>query len=220
MKSRPPSILLVLLVVMSLITAIRSIEYITGDMGAFDIIFREKYASMMPLLITHGSASILALGLGAILLLPMTRRWHPLLHRMGGRVYLVAVLVGALTGFFMGLRAFGGASAQVAFCLLAILWIYTGWRAYTAARRRDIDSHRAWMIRNFSLTFAAVTLRLYIQALPHLGLYFEHWYATVAWLSWTLNLAVAELIVRWQDGTIRALRGYFSARSRDPVHHQ
>jgi hypothetical protein len=45
---------------------------------------------------------------------------------------------------------------------LALAWLYTGAKAFSAARQRDFVAHRRWMIRNFSLTFAAVTLRLYL----------------------------------------------------------
>lgn len=43
---------------------------------------------------------------------------------------------------------------------LALAWLYTGLRAYLAIRARDIAAHRCWMVRNFALAFASVTLRL------------------------------------------------------------
>ena len=52
------------------------------------------------------------------------------------------------------------------------------------------------MIRNFALTFAAVTLRAYLglsQAV--FGLSFEAFYPVVAWLCWVPNLIVAEWLV-------------------------
>ena len=51
------------------------------------------------------------------------------------------------------------------FGTLAVLWLATGWLAYRAIRRRDVASHRAWMMRNFALTYAAVTLRLWLGVL-------------------------------------------------------
>ena len=49
------------------------------------------------------------------------------------------------------------------------------------------------MVRNFSLTFAGLTLRLYIFAALASGFSFETAYPKVAWL-WLLNLAIAELL--------------------------
>jgi hypothetical protein len=57
-----------------------------------------------------------------------------------------------------------------------------------------VESHRRWMIRNYSLTFAAVTLRLWIPILMVAGNDFPSTYTTVAWLAWVPNLIVAELI--------------------------
>lgn len=48
------------------------------------------------------------------------------------------------------------------------------------------------MVRNFALTFAAVTLRLWLPASVVSGVPFELAYAIVAWLCWVPNLAVAE----------------------------
>lgn len=45
---------------------------------------------------------------------------------------------------------------------VALAWLYSGGRAWRAIRERDLTDHRRWMIRNFALTFSAVTLRLYL----------------------------------------------------------
>jgi hypothetical protein len=48
------------------------------------------------------------------------------------------------------------------------------------------------MIRSFALTFAAVTLRLYIPAAMIAGFDFVPAYQWIAWLAWVPNLAIAE----------------------------
>ncbi len=53
--------------------------------------------------------------------------------------------------------------------LLALGWLYTGWRAFVAIRRGAIVEHRRWMVRNFALSFAAIMLRLYIPASVAIG---------------------------------------------------
>jgi len=63
------------------------------------------------------------------------------------------------------------------------------------ARAREIPAHRRWMIRNYSLTFAAVTLRLYLPLAFLLGIPFELSYPLVAWLCWVPNLVAAEYLV-------------------------
>ena len=80
--------------------------------------------------------------------------------------------------------AYGGLPAQLGFLGLALFWIVTGALAFASIRRRRIPQHLRWMIRSYALTFAAVTLRLWLPLLQLAGLSFVAAYATVAWLSW------------------------------------
>ena len=144
----------------------------------------------------HIFASAVALTLGPFQFSTRLRTRFLAVHRWMGRVYLaVGVGVGGLAGLYMAAHSFGGIVAHLGFGGLAIAWLYTGVRAYLAIRARDIAAHRRWMVRNFSLTFAAVTLRLYLPALLLTG-NFEAGYALIAWLCWVPNLLVAEWWVR------------------------
>jgi len=60
------------------------------------------------------------------------------------------------------------------------------------------DAHRRWMIRSFSLTLAAVTLRIYLPIAAAAGLPFHDVYRAVAWFRWVPNLLVAEGLI-WRD---------------------
>lgn len=127
---------------------------------------------------------------------------HPPLHRWIGRTYLGAVLIGGIGGFGIAAIAHGGPPAQTGFTLLAALWLYSGARAYGAIRAADVEAHRRWMVRNFALTFGAVTLRIELGLFTGLfGWSFDHAYVTVAWLAWVGNLVVAEW---WLLQTARA----------------
>jgi len=143
----------------------------------------------------HVFASAVALALGPFQFSATLRARRLALHRWLGRVYLgVGVLVGGLAGLFMAAHAFGGLAARLGFVCLALGWLYTGLRAYLAISARKIDSHRRWMVRNFSLTFAAVTLRLWLPASVASGIAFQVAYPVIAWLCWVPNLLVAELL--------------------------
>jgi hypothetical protein len=93
----------------------------------------------------------------------------------------------------MALRAFGDPVSQSGFAVLAVLWVCSGLAAYLAVRASDVASHRRWMIRNFALIFAAVTLRICLPGSMALGLEFELVYPVIAWLCCVPNLVVAEL---------------------------
>jgi uncharacterized membrane protein len=125
------------------------------------------------------------------------RARRPAVHRALGRVYLFAgVLVGGGAGLYMSFHAFGGAVSTSGFATLSVLWLTTGALALRAALGRRFTDHRAWMIRNFALTFAAVTLRAQLGAGMASGLTFESFYPLLAWTSWVPNLIVAEWLVR------------------------
>lgn len=142
---------------------------------------------------THIFGSIVALVLGPFQFSTRLRQKRPHLHRWSGRVYLtVGVLVGGLSGLYMSQYAYGGVVAQAGFATLAVLWLYSGARAYIAIRRGAIDEHRKWMVRNFALTFAAVTLRLYLPATFVGGVEFAVAYSIIAWVCWIPNLVFAE----------------------------
>ncbi len=144
---------------------------------------------------THAFASIVALALGPFQFSEKLRQKHTDFHRWLGRTYLaVGVLVGGFSGLYMSQYAFGGSMAKLGFAVLAILWLYTGLRAYLAVRDGAIDEHRKWMARNYSLTFAAVMLRLYLPASMVAGIEFTLAYPVIAWLCWVPNL----VFVEWQ----------------------
>jgi len=146
-------------------------------------------------LYVHVLGSIVALALGPFQFWSRLRAAHLRLHRISGRVYLgVGVLCGGLAGLYMALHAFGGALSQAGFAGLALAWLLTGFFAYRAIRGRDATAHRRWMVRNFALTFAAVTLRLYLPLSVVLGVQFEVAYPIIAWLCWVPNILIAEVL--------------------------
>lgn len=145
----------------------------------------------------HVFGACFALAIGPFQFLRPLRERLPALHRWMGLLYLsMGVLVGGLAGLYMSQFAFGGTPARLGFGVLALAWLYTGSRAYDAIRRREIAEHRRWMIRNFALAFAAVTLRLYVPLAVVSGVEFATAYAVIAWACWVPNLLVAEWRLR------------------------
>ena len=144
------------------------------------------------------AAAAHVLGGGALLIIGGFQFWTPLrqkrpnVHRRMGQIYLVLMLIGGIAGLYLATRSMGGLVAHFGFGLLAIAFLYTGWQAYAAIRRRDIATHQAWMMRNFALAFAAVTLRIYLGVFGVMDVPFDQAYQSVAWISWVPNLLVVE----------------------------
>jgi len=121
-------------------------------------------------------------------------------HRWLGRFYLLEVGIGSIAGFAMAIVSAEGLPTHLGFGALAVLWFFTGLQAYRKIRAGNIEAHRQWMIRNFALSLAAVTLRNWLP----LMLFALHWsfrasYITVSWLCWVPNLLIAEWLVRRQS---------------------
>lgn len=152
---------------------------------------------------SHIFASTIALVLGPFQFSVKFRKKHLKIHRWLGRIYLVSVLIGGISGLYMAQYAFGGYVSQLGFSVLAILWLYSGFKAYLAIYRGNIVEHKKWMIKNFSLTFAAVTLRLYLTIFMISGVEFSVVYPIIAWLCWVPNLVLAEL---WHNRVINKLK--------------
>lgn len=125
------------------------------------------------------------------------RRRFPAVHRWSGRVYAYGIiLIAGPAGFVMGIYGNGGWISRSAFCILAVLWIYSTIRGVLAARAGKITVHKTWMYRSYALTLSAISLRLWKWLIV---LLFAprpmDVYHIVSWLGWTGNLLIAELII-------------------------
>lgn len=122
---------------------------------------------------------------------------HKKLHRYVGYAYVIDVLLLAgPSGLIMGFYANGTVWAKCSFVILAVFWIIFTAIAYKKAIDKDFVAHRKWMIRSYALTLSAITLRLLAMILPNwfrMEAFAE--YTLIAWLSWTINLGIAELII-------------------------
>jgi uncharacterized membrane protein len=159
------------------------------------------------LLVAHVFTATVALVLGPLQFVPAIRargRWH----RRIGRTYLLAgVLPAAVTAVPVAILS-GRLVTQVGLVVPAVGWLLTAGLAVRAIRRGDVAAHRAWMTRNYALTFLAVTARILVPLVLLAGL------ATGAIapadapaavtslipvgqvLGWMINLALAEVIIR------------------------
>jgi uncharacterized membrane protein len=155
----------------------------------------------------HLGGSALALAIGGFQLHPALRRRFRSAHRWLGRLYVLGVAVGGSAGLYMAGFANGGVAGRLGFALLALAWLGCTARGFTRIRAGEPLAHRRWMIRSYALTFAAVTLRLYIPASQAAGIPFDAAYPVIAWLSWVPNLLAAEWFVR----STPALRGAVTA---------
>jgi uncharacterized membrane protein len=172
-----------------------SSRYFARDPEAYFPRQREVYIAHSTALIIHIAAMVPAALLGPFQFLRPLRERYPRVHRMTGRVYLAAALVGALGGLYLAPYSASGLVSDVSFTFLGLGVLFTSATAYLRIRAGNVQSHREWMTRSYSLIFAAVTLRVYAGPLE---LLFgeQYGYALTAWLCWVPNLLVAEWMIR------------------------
>ncbi len=144
----------------------------------------------------HFYAAGLALALTPFQLSQKLRKQVKNIHRTLGLLYVICVLLGGISGLLMALGATGGWVAKSGFFCLAVLWLYTTAMAFSYAIKGDITRHKQWIYRSVALTAAGITLRLFLG----IGLGVMHWpfltvYVPTAWLCWTLNLLICEIII-------------------------
>ncbi|MDX2172103.1 MAG: DUF2306 domain-containing protein [Bacteroidota bacterium] len=119
------------------------------------------------------------------------------LHRTMGYLYVITILCFAgPSGLIMAFYANGTIWAKISFIILSLLWMLFTALALISAKQQQFNAHKQWMMRSFALTLSAITLRLLAFILPsfvHLNAFDE--YTLIAWLSWTVNLIIAESII-------------------------
>ena len=150
------------------------------------------------MLFIHITTSIVALVIGPFTLSTKFRDRNINRHRIVGRIYMVGILLGGVSGLYLSFYATGGLVAKLGFGLLSVFWLTSAYQALHRVKNKKIKEHRKWMIRNYALTFAAVTLRIWLPLFIVLfGIeQFELSYAVIAWLAWVPNLIIAELFIR------------------------
>ncbi|MBB6111087.1 Predicted membrane protein [Mucilaginibacter lappiensis] len=117
-------------------------------------------------------------------------------HRLVGKIYVIAVALSSISGLFIAFFATGGIGNVLGFGILAMLWFISVFNAYRSILKMDIYQHENWMIRNYALTLAAVTLRIWLPLLSSFVFHdFIPAYRIVSWLCWVPNLIIAEVVI-------------------------
>ena len=113
-------------------------------------------------LVLHAGAGGLALLLSPVQLSARVRARVPRVHRVVGRAALAAIAVAGAAGLVLASVSLAGAIGTAGFGALALTWLTCAALGFRSILHGDVAAHRRWMIRTFALTYAGVTLRLWL----------------------------------------------------------
>jgi uncharacterized membrane protein len=197
-RSWPVPVALVMLSAIPLVAGTLRLIQLAG--GPAIIPADHRFASFpLPLVVHIVGATTYAL-IGILQFVPRFRRQHLTWHRRAGRVLALAGLLVAISALWMTL--FYKAQPGTGDLLYVLRLIFGSAMAaclvlgITAARRRDIPAHRAWMIRAYAIGLAAGT-QVFTQGIGGAILGTSVPAGDLAkGAAWLINLAIAERAIR------------------------
>jgi len=191
---------IVLLSVLALPLAWNALTYINFDFTYGFLKLKQQAISTgwyLPAYYSHVLVAGIILITGIFQLHDGWRNRWPRVHKTLGKIYVFGILIFAAPGgIVMSFFIERGTTVFASFVLQCIAWGICTYFALSSIRNKDITNHRNWMWRSYSLTVAAITLRIYV--------FIGSWsfdlgqpiaYATIAWLSWVPNLLICEAYI-------------------------
>lgn len=148
-------------------------------------------------LLPHGLGGLIALALGALQFSTRLRRRHIRLHRLIGKAYMVGVFIAAPVAVWIAFIT--SVWFLIPFTILqAGTWMFFTIVAYLCIRRGDVASHRAWMMRSYSIVLIFLEGRV-LMAVPALARHGMDAIVLVNWGCLAVTLVVVECLIRWRE---------------------
>ncbi len=154
--------------------------------------------------------------LGPVQLIAAIRNRIPAIHRWLGRLYVTAAAIAGLggLGFILAKGTVGGPAMDIGFGLYGALMVLCAALAFTHARAKRFEIHRAWAIRLFALAIGSWLYRmeygfwfLCFGTAGHTADFRGGFDMVMDFAFYLPNLAVAEAFIRArQDSAAPALR--------------
>lgn len=156
------------------------------------------YWSRATITFPHIVVSLLALVIGPLQFWPRIRNGYPKIHRTLGRIYLVSILFGGLSGLVMAIISSKGFFYASGLFGLGVAWLLTSGMAFIAVRRRNFIQHKQWMVRSYVVTFGFVTIRSITGLIIYygIGMTGPDRQGLASWMCWAVPLLITELVIQ------------------------
>lgn len=188
------------LVLLSVVPVISGALRLVEVLGGPEIMPDNPRIDAMPApVVAHIVAAAVYAVFGAFQFSSRIRRRHRAWHRRTGRVLVVAGSVVAGSGLWMTLFYTGAPGGDLLWAVRLVVSSAMGASivlGFSAIRRRDIRSHRAWMMRAYALGLGAGT-QVFTQGFG------QAWFGTgelstalSVSAGWVVNAVIAEWVIR------------------------
>ena len=153
-----------------------------------------------PWLFPHAILGIVAITIGPFQFISAIRNKYLNVHRMMGRVYVIAVVLGGISGMYLAITTGINFPYMIGLITMSFFWTASAVMAYLAIRNKKIELHKEWMIRSYVITFTAfVFTRLIIDVLNRTDLATNtEVLAFSVWSSWVIPLLLTEIVLQWR----------------------
>ncbi|MEO6254332.1 MAG: DUF2306 domain-containing protein [Ferruginibacter sp.] len=151
--------------------------------------------------VSHLATAVIPLITGPFQFWPWFRKHYINWHRLIGKVYIIGCLLGGLSAIYLGItQPYPG--SVVPTLILATLWLFMTTSAWITIKKKNVQAHRLFMIRSYTLTLSFVFLRVLSD------LVYKHNFlsfikngdvkdATYEWMSWVLPVLIVEFFISW-----------------------
>ncbi|WP_404427378.1 DUF2306 domain-containing protein [Ureibacillus chungkukjangi] len=145
----------------------------------------------------HILLAIISLITGPLGIIKALRDKSRSFHRWNGRLYVLSILLNFIPGVYVSFFATGGWISVIGFLILNTLWLGTTLLGFYYIKRKKVILHSQWITRSFFLSFANMTIYVIVVSAHNLmNFAYENSYTIAVWLSWPLNLLIAEFMIR------------------------
>lgn len=161
----------------------------------------QRYEPFKWWLLPHGVAGALVLLIAPLQFSERLRRRFTRLHRIGGRLYVVGVIIlaplGAYIQYFQ--ERFGAPRSFTVLGIIdAALLLTTTLTGFWFAYRRKIAQHRQWMVRSYAVALVFIEGRFFlgVTGWEQLGIEIVQ---AVIWSCLALSILLADLANHWLE---------------------
>jgi uncharacterized membrane protein YozB (DUF420 family) len=151
--------------------------------------------------VSHLITAVIPLITGPFQFWTWFRNHHIKWHRLLGKIYIFGCLLGGMSALYLGItQPYPGSIVPT--LILATLWLFMTSAAWITIKRRNVQAHRLFMIRSYTLALSFIFLRILSD------LVYKHNFlsfiknedvkdATYEWMSWVLPVLVVEFFISW-----------------------